>query len=244
MCLKLQETFLMGKNINNSIYLYFLRKKLMEELVMKLKIIVILIFMCNLFITTPTIAAEFGENSANINTTFLPAKVGTSHLKTGYGEKSFQYEYVNILKPDVIDGVKCIKVISIRTEASEFTEAWVAQDVLGSVYVLKYWDGTTPAPVVLGKNNALLFMPKTPKVGDKILGGDDTVIAIGVTVPKLTTGLGPFTNCLKIMEADGDIVYFAPGIGEIKKEYSDQSGWELKEIFGSKSRVVVIPLFD
>jgi hypothetical protein len=218
----------------------------MEEMVMKLKIIVVLIFMCNLFITAPTIAAEFDENSANINNTFLPAKVGTSYLKTGYGGKSFQYEYVNILGPDIIDGVKCIKVISIRTEASEFTEAWVAQDVLGSVYVLKYWDGSELSPVVLGKNNALIFMPKTPKVGDKILGGDDTVIAIGVTVPKLTTGLGPFTNCLKIMESDGDIVYFAPSIGEIKKEYSNQSGWELKEVFNpasSKNRVSVVPLF-
>jgi hypothetical protein len=216
----------------------------MEDLVMKLKVILLLLFISNLFITTPTIAADFDERSANINNTFLPAKAGSSILKIGYGDRSLQYGYTNILDTDIVDGVKCVKVINLRTEASEFSELWVAQDVLGAVYLLKYWDGSEPTPVVLGKNNAALFMPKTPKVGDIIMGGDSTVIAIGVTVPELSTGLGPFSNCLKIMEADGDIVYFAPSIGEVKKEYSNQSGWELKEIFYPKNKAAVVPLFD
>jgi hypothetical protein len=46
------------------------------------------------------------------------------------------------------------------------------------------------------------------------------------------------------MEPDGDIVYFAPHVGEVKKEYSGQSGWELKEVFNTPSRTVVLPLLD
>jgi hypothetical protein len=64
------------------------------------------------------------------------------------------------------------------------------------------------------------------------------------TINNPCTGLGPFTNCLKIMEPDGDIVYFAPHVGEVKKEYSGQSGWELKEVFNSPRRTVVLPLAD
>ena len=68
---------------------------------------------------------------------------------------------------------------------------------------------------------------------------------MGVTVPQLSTGLGPFTNCLKTLETDDDIVYYAPNIGTVKKEYTDGvSGWELMEIIETKSGVAVIPLMD
>jgi hypothetical protein len=109
---------------------------------------------------------------------------------------------------------------------------------------LKYWDGESSTPVVLGKDNAVRLMPKNPQVGD-IIFGDKTIVEMGVTVPQLSTGLGPFTNCLKTVETDGDIVYYAPNIGMVKKEYTDGfSGWELKESLITKSRVAVIPLSD
>jgi hypothetical protein len=49
---------------------------------------------------------------------------------------------------------------------------------------------------------------------------------------------------LKAAEDDGDIVYIAPNIGEVKKEYSNQSGWELKEILNPRSRSTIVPLSD
>ena len=77
----------------------------------------------------------------------------------------------------------------------------------------------------------LFFLrPSNPKVGDTVYG-DKTVIEVGVTVPMLSTGLGPFTNCLKTVEPDGDIVYLAPGLGDVKKEYlREVGGYELKEV--------------
>jgi hypothetical protein len=121
---------------------------------------------------------------------------------------------------------------------------WVARDISGDVYFLKYWDGEDSAPVVLGKDNAVLLMPKNPQIGN-IIFGDKTIVDMGVTVSQLSTGLGPFTDCLKTVETDGDIVYYAPNIGMVKKEYTDGfSGWELKEILITKSSVVVIPLSD
>lgn len=87
-------------------------------------------------------------------------------------------------------------------------------------------------------------MPKNPQVGD-IIFGDKTIVDTGVFVTQLSTGLGPFTNCLKTLETDDDILYYAPNIGMVKKEYTDGlSGWELKEILITKSRVAVIPLSD
>jgi hypothetical protein len=182
-------------------------------------------------------AAEFGSNSANISNTYLPTKIGTATFYTGYGNRSLQYEYTHIVGTDTVDGVK-------RTESSEFTESWVARDISGDIYFLKYWDGESSTPVVLGKDNAVRLMPKNPQVGD-IIFGDKTIVEMGVTVPQLSTGLGPFTNCLKTVETDGDIVYYAPNIGMVKKEYTDGfSGWELKESLITKSRVAVIPLSD
>jgi len=173
----------------------------------------------------------------------MTAKMGTALFYTGYGDNSLQYEYTHTVGIDTVDGVKCVRGISLRTEFSELTEFWVAQDISGDIYFLKYWDGEDSTPVVLGKDNAMLMMLKNPKVGDLIFG-DKTIVEMGVTVPQLSTGLGPFTNCLKAVETDDDIVYYAPNVGQVKKEYSDQSGWELKEILSTKSRVVVIPLMD
>lgn len=223
---------------------FLMRAKQAEGPMKKLKMALVLILLSVVFINSSALAAEFTDNSANINNTFLPAKIGFSFLKTGYGDRSFQYEYGNIFGTDIVDGVKCVKVIIIRTESSEFTQAWLAQDVNGSVYLLKYWDGSESAPVVLGKNNAAVFMPSSPKVGDKIFGGDATVTAVGVTVAKLTTGLGPFADCLKATETDGDIIYIAPQFGEVKKVYSSNSGWELKEIYNAKKGVIVVPIFE
>ena len=189
-------------------------------------------------------AAEFGSNSANMSNAYLPAKIGIATFFTGFGDRSLQYEYTHIVGTDTVDGVKCVRVISLRTESSEFTESWVASDISGDIYFLKYWDGESATPVVLGKDNAMQLMPKNPVVGD-IIFGDKTIVKMGVTVPQLSTGLGPFSNCIKAMETDDDIVYYAPDIGMVKKENASSfGGWELKEIVNAKGRVTVIPLSD
>jgi len=211
---------------------------------MKKMLTVALLILFVAVISSLVSAAEFGSNSANLSNAYLAPKMGTAQLKTGYGTRSLQYGYTHIVGTDTVDGVKCVRVISLRTESSELSEAWVAQDISGDIYFLKHWEGTDSTPVVFGKDNAVKLMPKNPKVGD-IIFGDKTIVEMGVTVPQLSTGLGPFTNCLKTVETDDDIVYYAPNIGEVKKEYTDgSSGWELMEILNAKTGVVVIPLMD
>ena len=184
-------------------------------------------------ITPKIYAAEFGDNSWNLDHYYMNLQVvnvGSSMLSTGYGTKSLIYGSNNILGTDVVDGVKCVRFNSIRNEKAEFSSGWVAQDTTGNIYLLKHWDGENANPIVYGKNKAVMLLPKNPKIGD-IIFGDKTVVEVGVTVPMLSTGLGPFTNCLKTVETDGDIVYIAPGIGDVKKEYAKEiGGFELKEV--------------
>jgi hypothetical protein len=186
-----------------------------------------------LMITNLTYAVNFGENSWNLDNSYANMQVvpiGTSLIYSGYGTKALIYGSTNVLGVDIVDGVSCVRVNSMRTEKSNFSEVWLAQDMSGNVFVLKNWDGENPTPVVLGKNGAVLFMPSNPKVGDTV-ERDKTVIEVGVTVPMLSTGLGPYTNCLKTVEPDGDIEYLAPGLGQVKKEYlREQGGYELKEV--------------
>jgi hypothetical protein len=194
---------------------------------------IVLVAVAFLMITNQTNAVEFGENSWNINNYYLNMKVtplGSASISSGYGTKALIYSSTNILGTDIVDGVKCVRVNSIRTEKAEFSSMWCAQDMYSNVYILKYWVGEDPSPVVLGKNGAFLFLPNNPKVGDTVFG-DKTVIEVGVTVPMLSTGMGPFINCLKTVESDGDIVYLAPGLGDVKKEYArEMGGYELKEV--------------
>jgi hypothetical protein len=195
---------------------------------------IVLVAFAFLMITNHSYAVEFGENSWNIDNYYMNLKatpLGSALIYSGYGTKALIYSSTNILGTDIVDGVKCVRVHTMRTEKAEFSELWIAQDISSNVYVLKYWDGENPSPVVLGKNGAFLFLPNNPKVGDKVFGNEDTVIEVGVTVPMLSTGLGPFANCLKTVESDGDIVFFAPGLGDVKKEYHNEiGGIELKEV--------------
>lgn len=202
-------------------------------------------------IPVTTFAAIFNENSADIENTYLISPLGTSLIRTTYGESTTKYEYIHIVGTEIIDGVECVRVISLITEAVEFDETWLAQDINDDVFCLKYWDSTDedPTPVFLGQDGAGLIMPKNPKVGDIISGGEEIITHTGVTVPQLSTGLGPFSNCIRTIGDDDDIHWYAPGYGEIKREEKESnynSGLELKEIIVPQSthpREVIIPVF-
>lgn len=190
-------------------------------------------------------AATFGSNSADIKNSYLIPELGSSVVLSSYGLPNIQATYLHVVGIDEVDGVKCVRVISIGTEASEFDESWLAKDVNGDVYILKNLDfGESPIPVVYGAIGAEFLMSSNPEVGDVLFGGDETVTHVGVTVPQLSTGLGPFTNCLQTVELNGDINYYARDYGMVKVEdQGGSTGWELKYIITSTPKVVVIPLF-
>lgn len=194
---------------------------------------ILLVTVAFLMITNHTYAVEFGENSCDLDNTYMNMHVvplGSALIYNGYGTKVSLYSSTNILRIDIVDGVKCVRLHSMRTEKANFSEMWLARDVSSNIYVLKYWDGENSTSVFLGKDGAQLFLPAAPKVGDKVFV-DRTVIGVGVTVPVLSSGLGPFTNCLKTVEPDGDIVYIAPGLADVRKDYiNEQGGFELQEV--------------
>lgn len=159
----------------------------------------------------------FDRNSADLTNTYLTTKKGEKVIyvhPANNGKRD--YKYHDAVTTEIIDGVSCLKVISVDTFNQWFSIMWLAQDITGNIYVLQYLDTEQETPLLLGQANAFLYMPSTVNVGDIIMGSKE-VIEAGVAVPQLSTGLGPYTNCLIAIESDGDLVYLAPGVGIVKK---------------------------
>ncbi|HUT71907.1 MAG TPA: choice-of-anchor U domain-containing protein [Desulfatiglandales bacterium] len=191
-------------------------------------------------------AAVFGPDSANITNTYIPMELGGRLTYTGTGALVGYGHYLAAVAVETVDSVSCMKVL-VRGEGNHpdpdqdpnFLYAWVAQDNDGNVWILKdeEHEGAAVETYVFGRSGAVLFMPANPVVGQIIrqFGEPYTQVQnMGVTVPQLTTGLGPFTDCLKLVEVYGqwvdNIEYVAPTIGTVKEEWDiqwDPKGWEL-----------------
>ena len=191
-------------------------------------------------------SAVFGPDSANITNTYIPMQLGGRLTYTGTGALVGYGHYLEAIAVEAVDSVSCMKVL-VRGEGNHpdpdqdpnWLYAWVAQDSDGNVWLLAYeeHEGAVVETYVFGRSDAILLMPATPKAGQVFSQiGDEykQVQATGITVPQLTTGLGPFTDCLKLVEVYGqwvdNIEYVAPDIGTVKDEWDiewDPKGWEL-----------------
>ena len=94
-------------------------------------------------------------------------------------------------------------------------------------------------------------MPSKVTVGSVLWNSEaiETVVATGISVPNLSTGLGPYYNCIKskIIYPDGDIdyQYYAAGLGQVKTEFNDDggiNGLELSEITERPKSMPWLPL--
>ena len=84
-----------------------------------------------LMITSQTYAVEFGENSWNLDNSYMniqPVPIGSTLISTGCGTKALIYSSTNILRTEIVDGVKCLRLHSMRTGKTNFSELWLAQD--------------------------------------------------------------------------------------------------------------------
>lgn len=203
----------------------------------------IIAFMLLLFTAHFVNAAEFGQNSATITNSIWPMKVGDRRIRVYpeiNGKRNFKYD--DAVEIEKIDGVNCLRINTADTYNSWFSAVWLAQDISGNVYVLQIYETETDL-TTLTKDTAILLIPNVVQVGDVIMGGNLTVVSVTASVGQLSTGFGPYTNCIKIVEDDGDFVYYAPNVGGVLKESVDNARtWELKEVINVKSKVVVIPL--
>jgi hypothetical protein len=180
---------------------------------------------------------SFEVNSATISHRFLPLELGVELAYAGYGTARQTRLDVTALAMETIDGVNTLKVrvSSDTATGSDQKYYWYAQDSQGNVWVLqKSADGQT---TTYGRGGALLDMPVSPEVGSLLTEGQERVVAVDVTVPKLRTGLGPYSGCVRTVQEspDGDIDYFsyAPGVGLVWGQFDDggeTNGLELRSV--------------
>jgi hypothetical protein len=174
--------------------------------------------------------------------------VGDKLTSKSYGYPVILYCYDEAINQESIDQVRCLKI----KDSSSFSSTapvyfWLAQDTSGSVWILQYHDVELNDLRYYGRNYAKIFMPSVVNVGSVLWDSEAiaTVVATGTTVPKLSTGLGPYYNCIKskLTWIDGDIdyEYYAPGVGPVKQEWNDDGGTNGVEISAIKHRPKSMP---
>jgi hypothetical protein len=174
----------------------------------------------------------FGSDSSTLTNPYMPGRLSDRLTYRSYGWPSVYYQYVDMVAKENIDQVECLKIKVTYLDSTDIEYYWLAQDTSGSIWMLQYQDVELET---YGRNGAILVMPSQVSVGS-ILWGEETVVATGVTVPQLSTGFGPYTNCIKTMidwgDGDIDYYYYAPDVGSIKAEWNDDGGINGFEISG------------
>lgn len=203
--------------------------------VLRLVVVFIVLVICPCIISAQT----FDQNSATLTNAYLPMKAGDKLSYKSYGLPIAINAYLEGTNQETIDQVACLKVKESTTfDANLITYYWLAEDITGNIWILQYYDKESNDLRYYGRNNAKLVMPSEVIVGSTLWTDSDpteTVVATGVTVPQLRTGLGPYYSCIKSKTdyGDGDIdfQYYAPGVGMVKIEFNDNGEINGLEIF-------------
>ncbi len=175
--------------------------------------------------------AVFNSTSATLTNPYRPGELGDkmAYAVTGTfrGEDLAKQDlvmYYEAVAIETVDSVQCLKVeLTMYLKGEKVDDYvilyWVAQDTQGNVWGLKKYNGYHDETDYYGKDNAILVMPASPQVGEQLEQDEDEygiVEATGVTVTQLSTGLGPYTNCIQIGYFDGNLReetdYYAPGV--------------------------------
>jgi hypothetical protein len=187
----------------------------------------------------------FAAASAGITNPYSPLSGIQKLIYAGTGTYAGYGRYYQVMGTEVVDLVNCLKV-AIKGHGNnsnpdldtEWYYVWLAQDESGVVWVLKHYDALLDTTMELGRSNAIVWVPTTFAVGqrfEEVGGAYREVVATGVTV-NLGTGMGSYTNCVKVKSVEGtdeDFYYLASGVGIVKEEWNDggnTNGWELQEI--------------
>jgi hypothetical protein len=179
---------------------------------------------------------------------YVPFKIGEKLTYKTYGYPFIIYSYIEAKNQETIDQVKCLKIKnSISYSSIAVVYYWLAQDTSGNVWILQYHDVELNDFKYYGRNYAKIVMPSVVNVGSVLWNPDgiETVVATGITVPRLNTGIGPYYNCIKskviYIYGDIDYQYFAPGVGQVKAEFNDDDGINGLEISAITERPKSMP---
>ena len=195
----------------------------------------------------------FDTNSNEITNTYVPMQAGHKLTYAGTGTFDGYGRYIEPLVNEEVDGVDCLKLL-IKGHANdpdpdvdtEWYHFWIAQDTDDVVWVFKVYDALEDTTTTFGSGTTVVMMPANPVVGQVFaqMGNEyQEVVEKGVEVSQLSTGLGPYTDCLKVKWSDGETVpdidyqYHAPGVGIVKEEWNDggeTNGWDLGSSVGNE----------
>jgi len=173
-------------------------------------------------------------------------QVGDSYSLAGTGTFTSAMRTWSIIGRETVLGVKCliVRVLGHGTgnDATEYYDLRVAQDTQGNIRLLKATGWKPSGPVdtwtALTSGHAVVFFPATMDVGKQWVWPDNDeyheVLAIGQTLPRLSTGFGPTANCAHIQQTfhggtEVEEVWWASGIGVVKEVWNDDghlNGWE------------------
>jgi len=198
---------------------------------------------------------EFNLDSAKITNAYMPMQVGGKLTYTGTGTWEEYGRYSKAVDTEVVDTVDCLKILvkghgndPDPEEDPEWYYIWVAEDTDYVVWLLQIYDAQSDETTTFGKDGAVLWMPANPIIGQTFrqIGTEYCeIMETGVTVPQLGTGIGPYTDCLKVEWTDGgpdvDIYYLAPDVGSVKEEWDnagETNGWELQGVANGNTLVV------
>ncbi|MCK4958319.1 MAG: DUF1565 domain-containing protein, partial [Planctomycetes bacterium] len=188
----------------------------------------------------------FETDSAEIGNAYFIVQPGYRMIYDGIGVFSGSTRYVQDAGTESIDSVRCLK-IQIRGHGNnpdpeadpEWYYWWVAEDVNHVVWLLQTYDAQTGATTTYGAAGAVLLMPVSPISGEifGVFGGEQyEVLETNTSVGTLSTGLGPYENCLKLRKTGGveQVLFIEPGLGTVKEEWNgnDVDGWELTQVLG------------
>jgi hypothetical protein len=192
-------------------------------------------------------AAVFGPYSATLTNPYFPLRLGDKLIYAGTGTFSGYGRYMEAVDTDVVDSVNCLKVL-IRGEGNDpdpdadpaWFYVWFGQDNSGNVWVLQAFNGEEAYTEFSGLSEAVLWMPADMVAGRVYFQMGDEYAQVqktGVNVSQLSTGLGPYSSCVKALVTDGlgdyDTEYLAPSMGIVREDWNDGglNGWELAEVY-------------
>ncbi len=186
----------------------------------------------------------FDSGSAKITNPYVPMLLGNKLSYAGTGAWEGYGRYIVAVDIEVVDAVSCLKLVvkghgnhPDPEQDPEWYTLWLAQDADGTVWLLQYHDAQSGLTTTLGKNEAVLWMPPHPAVGQvfgQVGNAYREIVDMGVSAPEMSTGLGPYNDCLKIRFLDGQgregIIFMAANEGSVVEEWDEDGqvrGWEL-----------------
>lgn len=191
-------------------------------------------------------APEFNSTSDVITNPWLGLfNVGDNYSLAGYGTFEGALRSYSLIGKETVLGVNCL-VLHVEGHGenpiTEYYDARIFQDVDGNLRVLKMTgmdDGGTAVNWQVSSTDAAPILipadPQAEQVYSFVDGEYHEVIAMDQTVGQMSTGMGPYIDCMQYNWNEGkdaddvDQQFHCPGIGIVKEIWDDDgssNGWE------------------